>query len=294
MALTGKVAVITGAGSGIGRAVAVEMARRGVHLSISDVDPVGLSETADLVALQGADVHTAAVDVSDRGAVEDYAADVVDHYGATHVVVNNAGIAGDTGPIVEEGLDIYDRVLGVNLWGVIHGSKAFLPHLIASGDGHLVNISSILGIIASPASGAYCTSKFAVRGFTEAIRADLIYSGAPVKVTVVHPGGVATEIANSALARGEANGGAVRADLVRRVDTANRKLLKMPPQRAATIIVDGIAAEKSRVLVGADARVLDSIARLFPQSAPALTAWMERRLYSDASAPEVPAERWES
>lgn len=287
-----KVAVVTGAGSGIGRALAVGLAERGARVSISDVDRLGLAHTADLVTARGAQVHTATVDVSDRDAVDAYAADVIEHFGSVHVVINNAGIAGDTGDFLDTDLDTFAQVLGVNLWGVVHGTKAFLPHLIASGNGHLVNISSINGVLAQPRSSAYCTSKFAVRGFTESVAADLVATGAPVNATVVHPGGVATGIASAALERARSSGIAVTRDQEQRVATYNAKLLRMPATKAAEIILDGVASGKTRVLVGSDARILDRIVRLLPQRVPALAAWSEKRLFArDASRRGLAASR---
>src|SRR6476469_7426535 len=163
----GKVAVVTGAGSGIGRALASELAARGARLALSDVDEAGLAETAELASAAGADVHTQRVDVSDRAAVEAYASTVAAHFGVVHQIYNNAGIA-FARPLLETTYEDYDRVLGVNLWGVIHGTKAFLPHLVESGDGHVVNVSSLNGYMAQDRMSHYCTSKFAVRGFTEA------------------------------------------------------------------------------------------------------------------------------
>ncbi|SIR92666.1 SDR family NAD(P)-dependent oxidoreductase [Williamsia sterculiae] len=285
MKFNSKVAVVTGAGSGIGRAVAVELAARGARLALSDIEPLGLAHTADLVAGQGAPVHTATLDVSSRGAVAEYATAVLAHYGAVDIVVNNAGIAGDSGTFVNSELDGFQRILDVNLWGVINNTKAFLPSLIASGDGHLVNISSINGIVAQPGTAAYCTSKFAVRGFTESVRADMVASGLPVRVTVVHPGGVSTDIANSAFDRA---GSDVTPEQRKRLETYNDKLLRMPSEKAAGIIVDGIATGRSRVLVGHDARLLDVVARIVPARIPVVTAWFERRMFG---VPAVSDER---
>ncbi len=280
---TRKVAVVTGAGSGIGRALAVELAARGARLSISDVDELGLAHTADLVAARGAAVHTAIVDVADRDAMNAYAASVAERYQAINIVINNAGIAGDAGAFVDTDLEMFEKILAVNLWGVIHGTKAFLPHLIASGAGNLVNISSINGIVAQPSSAAYCTSKFAVRGFTESVAGDLKRSGDPVQVTVVHPGGVATDIATAALERARSSGIAVTRDQEQRVATYNEKLLTMSPEKAAKIILDGVAANKARVLVGNDATVLDLAARLVPGAMPAVAVWSEKRVFAGAA-----------
>ncbi|MCL2419804.1 MAG: SDR family oxidoreductase, partial [Conexibacteraceae bacterium] len=180
-----KVAVVTGAGSGIGRALALELHRRGARLAISDKNAEGLCATAELLTRSGETLHESVLDVSDRHAVETYAGNVQRQFGAVHQIYNNAGIASGR-KIVEAPYEIYDRVFEVNLWGVIHGTKAFLPHLIASGDGHVINISSLNGYVAQGELSAYCTSKFAVRGFTESLRVEMLRDRHPVKVTCVH------------------------------------------------------------------------------------------------------------
>jgi short-subunit dehydrogenase len=274
----GKVAVVTGAGSGIGREVAFELARRGARLAVSDVDEAGLAATADRLEALGAEVRSFRLDVSDRQAVESYAASVAADFGVVHQVYNNAGIAAG-GSVADNDWETYERVLGVNLFGVIHGSKAFLPHLIASGDGHVVNVSSLNGIMGQPRSTAYCASKFGVRGFTESLRAELRLDGHPVQVTVVHPGGVRTNIASAGLEDARKRGEVTPEDEAR-VRTYNEKLLKMPPQQAARIIVDGVEADKQRVLVGNDAKLVDLLVRLLPRRYPALVAQYERRRFS--------------
>jgi len=270
--------VVTGAGSGIGREVAFELARRGARLAVSDVDETGLAATVDRLEALGAEVRSARLDVSDRQAVESYAASVAADFGVVHQVYNNAGIAAG-GAVADNDWETYERVLGINLFGVIHGSKAFLPHLIASGDGHVVNVSSLNGIMGQPRSTAYCASKFGVRGFTESLRAEMLMAGHPVRVTVVHPGGVRTNIASAGLEDARKRGEVTPEDEAR-VRTYNEKLLKMPPRQAAGIIVDGVEAGKQRVLVGNDAKLVDLLVRLLPRRYPALAAMFERRRFS--------------
>src|ERR1700758_3381671 len=195
----GKVAVVTGAGSGIGQALAIELARSGAKLAISDVDTEGLAGTEERLTAIGAPVKSDRLDVTEREAVLAYADAVNDHFGKVNQIYNNAGIAFAGDIEVTEFKDI-ERVMDVDYWGVVNGTKAFLPHLIASGDGHVVNISSLFGLFSVPGQAAYNSAKFAVRGFTEALRQEMILAGHPVKVTTVHPGGIKTNIARNATA----------------------------------------------------------------------------------------------
>ncbi|MEU1231828.1 SDR family oxidoreductase [Streptomyces sp. NPDC005828] len=277
-----KVAVVTGAGSGIGRRLAFELARRGARLAVSDVDDIGLGETADRARALGAEVHTAHLDVSDRAEVETYAAAVAAHYGVVHQIYNNAGISGGGQTVLEADWEVYDRTLAVNLFGVIHGTKAFLPHLIASGDGHVVNVSSLNGYLAQPTLSAYCASKFGVRGFTEALRTELLSERLPVRVTVVHPGGVKTNIATATLSQARDQGLAPTAAQLDRTRVYNDKLLKMPASQAAHVIVDGVEAGAPRIRVGSDARTADRLVRLLPGLYPKLIAAVERKLFGTA------------
>ncbi len=270
--VNGKVVVITGAGSGIGRELALEAARRGARLALADIDEVGLADTVQQVQRRGADAYGTRVDVGDRGAVSAFADQVATHYGVVHMVFNNAGVSGDSRTILDADWDVFERVLGINLWGVIHGTKAFLPHLIASGEGHVINISSLNGIMAQSKLGPYCTAKFGVRGFTETLRAEMIEARRPVQVTVVHPGGVKTNIANAALAHAESTGREITGEDRARVRTYNEKLLRMPPERAARTIIDGVEAGRGRVIVGNDARALDLLVRAVPRLYPGLVA----------------------
>ncbi|MBU3748991.1 MAG: SDR family NAD(P)-dependent oxidoreductase [Mycobacterium sp.] len=250
----GKVAVVTGAGSGIGQALAVELGRAGAALAISDVDTDGLKVTADRLAAIGAKVKSDRLDVTERERFELYADEVKNHFGKVNQIYNNAGIA-FTGDVEITPFKDIERVMDVDYWGVVNGTKAFLPHLIASGDGHVVNISSVFGIFAVPGQAAYNSAKFAVRGFTEALRQEMILAGHPVKVTTVHPGGIRTAIARNATAAE----GVDSATLAEWFDT---KMARTSPERAAQIILEGVANDKARVLVGTDAKILDTIVRV--------------------------------
>ena len=193
----GKVAVITGAGSGIGRALALDLAARGAKLALSDIDAEGLAETVRALEVFGAEVKADRLNVAERQEVLAYADDVVAHFGTVHQVYNNAGIAYN-GNVEDSDFKDMERIMDVDFWGVVNGTKAFLPHVIASGDGHIVNISSLFGLIAVPGQSAYNAAKFAVRGFTEALRQEMLVAEHPVKVTCVHPGGIKTAVARNA------------------------------------------------------------------------------------------------
>jgi NAD(P)-dependent dehydrogenase (short-subunit alcohol dehydrogenase family) len=249
----GKVAVITGAGSGIGRALAYELARRGARLALSDVDEVGLAETVRHARVIGARVHDQRLDVTDRKAFLAYAETVAGEFGVVNIVVNNAGIA-FTGDIEAMSFKDIDRVMDVDFWGVVSGTKAFLPHLIASGDGHIINISSVFGLFSVPTQSAYNAAKFAVRGFTEALRQEMNIAKRPVKVTCVHPGGIKTNIARN----GEQVEGRDHDKLANSFD----KMARTTPEKAAKVILRGVERNKARVLIGADAWVLDKFVRV--------------------------------
>lgn len=276
--VSGKVAVVTGAGSGIGRALAVGLARRGARLAISDINDQGLAQTADQAKELGAEVHSAHLDVGDRPGFEAYGASVVEHYGVVHQIYNNAGISGSGATILASEWADYERLFAVNLWGIIHGTKIFLPHLLASGDGHVINISSLNGFMAQPMLGEYVSAKFAVRGFTETLSSELALARAPVRVTVVHPGGVRTNIATASLDARESRGGEITDVDRARVELYNEKLLVMPAEKAAKIILDGVEKGRARVMVGRDAKAVDFVVRLIPTEYPWLVARYTRRL----------------
>jgi len=250
----GKVAVVTGAGSGIGQALAVELGRAGASVAISDGDVEGLADTERRLAAFGAPVKADRLDVTERESFLLYADEVKDHFGKVNQIYNNAGIAYSGDVEVSHFKDI-ERVMDVDYWGVVNGTKAFLPHLIASGDGHVVNISSVFGIFSVPGQAAYNSAKFAVRGFTEALRMEMKLAGHPVKVTTVHPGGIKTAIARNATVAE----GLDQASLAQAFDT---KMARTSPEKAARIILDGVARDKAKVLVGTDAKIFDALVRL--------------------------------
>jgi len=253
--LDDKVVVITGAGSGIGRALALDLARRGSLLALSDVDEAGLAETVSLVERAGVRrVRSDRLDVSDRGAVQRYALDVVQDLGRVNVVVNNAGVA-LSGDFDDLNYSDIDWIVGVNFWGVVHGTKEFLPHLIASGDGHVVNLSSLFGLVSMPGQSMYNATKYAVRGMTEALREEMLIAGHPVGVTAVHPGGIKTAIARNARV-------SAKESQEKTAKFFDEKLAKMTPERAAEVIVAGILKNKARVLVGIDAHALHTMGKL--------------------------------
>lgn len=250
----GKVAVVTGAGSGIGQALAVELARSGAKVAISDVDVEGLAETEARLKAIGAEVKADRLDVTEREAFLAYADAVREHFGKVNQIYNNAGIA-FTGDVEVSQFKDIERVMDVDFWGVVNGTKAFLPHLIASGDGHVINVSSVFGLFAVPGQAAYNSAKFAVRGFTEALRQEMMAAGHPVAVTTVHPGGIKTAIARNATA-------AEGLDQAQLASLFDKRLAKTSPQRAAQIILEAVRKKSARVLVGTDAKVLDALVRL--------------------------------
>ncbi|OBC07673.1 acetoin dehydrogenase [Mycobacterium sp. 852013-50091_SCH5140682] len=250
----GKVAVVTGAGSGIGQALAVELARAGAKLAISDIDIDGLADTERRLEAIGAPVKADPLDVTERQAFLIYADEVKEHFGTVNQVYNNAGI-GYAGDVQVARFKDIERVMDVNFWGVVNGTKAFLPHLIASGDGHVINVSSVFGLFSLPGQAAYNSAKFAVRGFTEALRQEMALAEHPVKVTTVHPGGIKTAIARNAIVADGLNAEEV-------ADSFDKQFARTSPQRAAQVILKAVHKDKARVLVGPDAKFLDLVVRV--------------------------------
>lgn len=250
----GKVAVVTGAGSGIGQALAVELARAGAQLAISDVDTEGLAQTERRLAALGVRVKVDRLDVTEREAFLAYAEEVKEHFGKVNQIYNNAGIAYSGDVEISEFKDI-ERVMDVDFWGVVNGTKAFLPYLIESGDGHVINVSSLFGLLSVPGQAAYNAAKFAVRGFTEALNQEMAVAKHPVKVTTVHPGGIKTAIArNATVAEG--------LDAAAMADNFDRRMASTTAEEAARVILEGVSKGRARVLIGNDARVLDLLVRI--------------------------------
>jgi len=259
---SGKVAAITGAGSGIGRALALRLARRSCHLALCDVNERSLAGTVESARRTGVKVTGDRVDVADREAVYRWAARVAEEHGRVNLVFNNAGVA--LGSAIEGGgYEDFEWLFGTNFWGVVYGTKAFLPHLRASGEGHVVNVSSVFALISVPGQGAYNASKAAVRGFTDALRMELEMCGAPVSATSVHPSGINTNIALSSRSNAsikalglDEEGGREKFD----------KLLVTDADEAARAILRAVEKNKRRVLLGREAYFIDGMVRLLPSA----------------------------
>jgi short-subunit dehydrogenase len=249
----GKVAVVTGAGSGIGQALAEELARSGAKLAISDINTEGLARTEQQLKAIGAPVKADQLDVSQREAFLLYAERVNDHFGKVNQVYNNAGVA-FIGDIKTSQFKEIERVMDIDFWGVVNGTKAFLPHLIASGDGHVINVSSALGLFSVPYQAAYSSAKFAVRGFSEALYQEMALAGHPVKVTTVFPGGTKTSFIRNMTA----------AEALGDVDwrTFDKRLWTTSPRKAAQVILDGVRKSRARVLIGPDTKIFDLLVRI--------------------------------
>jgi NAD(P)-dependent dehydrogenase (short-subunit alcohol dehydrogenase family) len=255
MEYRGRTAVVTGAGSGLGRGLALELAARGAQLALSDIDGAALAETVRRCEPAAGKIRASELDVSDRGAFLAYAKEVEVAFGAVHLVINNAGVA-VVASVEDTSFEDLDWLLGINLMGVINGSKAFLPCLIRSGDGHLVNISSVFGLVAPAYQSAYSTAKFGVRAFTECLRQEMLIGRHPVSVHCVHPGGVKTNIARRARYAGGPT--PLGQDPAERFE----RMARTTPGVAARKILAGVDRDSPRILVGADAYVIAAIPRL--------------------------------
>jgi short-subunit dehydrogenase len=267
--LSNRVSVVTGAASGIGRATARVLAERGSHLALCDVNRSGLESLANELAATGRQISIHAVDVSDKARMAALPQAVLDRHGAVHVLINNAGVS-VASTFAEHSLEDFEWLIGVNFWGVVYGCKFFLPQLLLAEEAHIVNISSVFGFTGVPMNSSYCASKFAVRGLTETLRAEL--SGTKVGVTCVHPGGIATSIVeNARFKEPQAMQGL-------RQETVDRFKTMMPPEKAGAAIVRAIEKNTTRLLITPEAYVIDGIKRIFPALSTELAGWRWRKI----------------
>ena len=267
-----KVAVVTGAGNGIGRHLAIQLAQAGAHLALSDVNLNALNETVRLLP-PGVRARAYQVDVASKEQVFSHAAEVRRDFGTAHFIFNNAGVS-LSGTIEHSTIEEIEWQVGINLWGVIYGTKAFLPMLLQQRDGHIVNVSSIFGMVGYPCKGAYNVSKFGVRGWTECLWQEL--RGTGVRAVCVHPGGIRTEIGQTARL-------SVNADHTERQAMAlSERMLVTPPQDMARAILDGVARGKQRIVYGNKARTLSLLQRWLPESYGTVLRWLQRIAGADA------------
>lgn len=267
---TESVAVVTGAASGIGRALAILLAEQGCKLALSDINEVGLEETKQLVESAGGTVHTQKVDVSHRGEMEAWAVAVMEAYGRVDMVINNAGVTVvDTAEQIS--YEDFEWIVNINFWGVVYGCKTFLPYLRQSPEAYIVNISSVFGMIGVPSQSAYNATKFAVRGYTESLRQEL--AGSNIRVSCVHPGGIKTSITRNARHQHRPGETHPREVLV---DQFENKMARTSPRTAAEVIVRGMQRRKKRILIGGDARFIDWFVRVFPVGYEFLVRLMNR------------------
>ena len=259
-AISGSAAAVTGAASGIGRALALELAARGCDLALADRDEAGLLGLAAEIRRDPArKVSVHRVDVGEPGQIQEFATAAIAAHPSLNILINNAGVA-LLGTFAEIEQAQMEWLININFWGVVHGTRAFLPHLGAQREAHIVNLSSIFGIIAPPGQTAYCAAKFAVRGFSESLRHELAMAGSPVTLSVVHPGGVATNIARNSPSGTGVTDNSRRATMIDRFET----MAKTTPAAAALRIIEGIEKNQPRILIGNDARFMDLLQRFRP------------------------------
>lgn len=264
-----KVAAITGAGSGIGQQLAVLLAKQGCHLSLSDVNEKGLAETVELVKGSDVRVTTKKVDVAKLEDIKAWAEETVRNHGSVNMIFNNAGVA--LGSTVEgASYEELEWIVNINFWGVVYGTKEFLPHIKKTGDGHIINISSLFGLTAQPTQSAYNATKFAVRGFTESLRQELDIENSGVSALCVHPGGIRTNIANDARMNDSLRSLGMNPE--KSAKTFN-KLLRCPPEEAARQILEAVQKDRRRLLIGNDAKAVDLMQRVLPTGYQKVTAF---------------------
>lgn len=268
-----KVAAITGAGSGIGQQLAVLLAKQGCHLSLSDVNEQGLCETLQLIQDLQVNVTTKKVNVAQLEEVRNWAADTIQQHGSVNMIFNNAGVA-LASTVEGASYEELQWIVDINFWGVVYGTKEFLPLIKQTGDGHIINISSVFGLMSQPTQSAYNATKFAVRGFTESLRQELALENCGVSALCVHPGGIRTNIANAARSNKSTN--ALGMNLEASSESLN-KLLRCPPEEAAHQILQAVQKNKRRLLIGNDAKAIDILQRLLPASYQKLIEFVVKR-----------------
>ena len=264
-----KVAAITGAGSGMGQQLAVLLAKAGCHLSISDVNEKGLAETVELVKPYNVRVTTKKVNVAKQEEMKVWAEETVQNHGSVNMIFNNAGVA--LGATVEgESYEELEWIVGINFWGVVYGTKEFLPYIKKTGDGHIINTSSLFGLTAQPTQSGYNATKFAVRGFTESLRQELDIENCGVSALCVHPGGIRTNIANDARMNDSLRSLGMNPE---KSAKAFNKLLRKPAVEASQEILDAVLKNKRRLLIGNDAKTIDIMQRILPTGYQKVTAF---------------------
>ena len=273
-AIRGAAVAVTGASGGIGRALALELAARGADLALADRDEAGLKAVAAEIGTRQK-VTTHRVDVGEPAQIAAFAQAAIAGHPSLNIVINNAGVA-LLGQFSEIDQSQMDWLMNINFWGVVHSTRAFLPHLATRAEAHIVNLSSIFGIIGPPGQTAYAASKFAVRGFSESLRLELQMAKSPVRLSVVHPGGVATNIARNSRTGSGVSDNARRSQAIERFD----RVAKTTPQAAALRIIEGIEKNQPRILIGSDARMMDLLQRFRPATYWAVLA---RRIEKMAS-----------
>jgi short-subunit dehydrogenase len=279
-AIHGAAAAVTGAASGIGRALALELAARGCDLALADRDEAGLQAVAaEIAKTQTRKVTVHRLDVGEPGEIAAFAQAAVAAHPGLNIVINNAGVA-LLGQFSEVDQAQMDWLMNINFWGVVHSCRAFLPHLSRQREAHIVNLSSIFGIIAPPGQTAYSAAKFAVRGFSESLRHELQMAASPVRLSVVHPGGVATNIVRNSRTGTGMTDNARRAQSIERFDA----VAKTTPKGAALRIIGGIEKNQPRILIGNDARFMDLLQRFRPASYwPVLARRIEKSMKAASS-----------
>lgn len=275
-----KVAAITGAGSGIGQQLAVLLAKQGCHLALSDVNEEGLAKTVELLKDSNVRVTIKKVNVANLEEMRTWATEVEQDHGSVNMIFNNAGVA--LGSTVEgASYDELEWIVGINFWGVVYGTKEFLPLIKKTGDGHIINISSLFGLTAQPTQSGYNATKFAVRGFTESLRQELDIENCGVSALCVHPGGIRTNIANAAKMNDSLKVLGMNPEKSAR---SFNKLLRCPPEEAARQILDAVQKDKRRLLIGNDAKTIDLIQRILPTGYQKVTAFATKLGKSKKSA----------